>query len=361
MTRPFCGACSRLRVTADGKVRPCLFSLSEWDLKPLLRRGAADGEIRRFLVDSMWTKQAGPYFSARHGIPAAHYQAVFDNHLYQSYEPAYLQAFNSGSGVRFNAIWTNTVFKGSDLELIDRKARDYLRDTGMPGVSIAVMRGKRLVYAAGFGVADKDNGMPMSPRHRLRVASVSKPVTHVAVLKLPADTNLDATSKVFGSNTFMLLNRDDARVMAMLPPPVKVRLKAPQVRPHATFGAGEPQRPGDYGIETVNGMTWLVRAAEAVSDRKAGRERAETPGDGLTLKLPGHGEHAVHGIGDGVDPFPERPLEIAERALQRGPRVVHLRFELLPRGGGSLARRRLRALDGAELLRTLLRRAETGR
>jgi UDP-N-acetylmuramoylalanine--D-glutamate ligase len=72
-----------------------------------------------------------------------------------------------------------------------------------------------------------------------------------------------AKARVFGSSTFMLLNRDDARVMAMLPPPVKVRLKAPQVRPHATFGAGEPQRPGDYGIETVNGMTWLVRAAEA--------------------------------------------------------------------------------------------------
>ena len=72
-----------------------------------------------------------------------------------------------------------------------------------------------------------------------------------------------AKARVFGPNTFMLLNRDDSRVMEMLPPPVKVRLKPPQVRPHATFGAGEPQRPGDYGIETVNGMAWLVRAAEA--------------------------------------------------------------------------------------------------
>lgn len=62
VSRPFCGACSRLRVTADGKVRPCLFSLTEWDLKPLLRRGAGDDEVRRFLVNSMWTKQAG------HGI-----------------------------------------------------------------------------------------------------------------------------------------------------------------------------------------------------------------------------------------------------------------------------------------------------
>jgi UDP-N-acetylmuramoylalanine--D-glutamate ligase len=77
------------------------------------------------------------------------------------------------------------------------------------------------------------------------------------------DAYVAAKAKVFGAGTFMLLNRDDARVMAMLPPPVKVRLKPPQLRPHATFGAGEPQRPGDYGIETVNGMTWLVRAAEA--------------------------------------------------------------------------------------------------
>ncbi len=65
VTRPFCGACSRLRVTADGKVRPCLFSHEEWDLKPLLRAGAPDETISRFLVDAMWTKQAG------HGIGTA--------------------------------------------------------------------------------------------------------------------------------------------------------------------------------------------------------------------------------------------------------------------------------------------------
>ncbi|MDP3796701.1 MAG: UDP-N-acetylmuramoyl-L-alanine--D-glutamate ligase [Polaromonas sp.] len=77
------------------------------------------------------------------------------------------------------------------------------------------------------------------------------------------DAYVAAKARIFGRSTFMLLNRDDPRVMAMLPPPVKVRLRPPQVRPHSTFGAGEPQRPGDYGIETVNGMAWLVRAAEA--------------------------------------------------------------------------------------------------
>ena len=68
VTRPFCGACSRLRVTADGKVRPCLFSTREWDLRPLLRNGAGDAEIEDFLLDATWTKQAG------HGISSAGFE-----------------------------------------------------------------------------------------------------------------------------------------------------------------------------------------------------------------------------------------------------------------------------------------------
>lgn len=67
VTSPFCGACSRLRITADGKVRPCLFSTSEWDLMPLLRgtqSGAGDAAIRERLIDATWSKQAG------HGISA---------------------------------------------------------------------------------------------------------------------------------------------------------------------------------------------------------------------------------------------------------------------------------------------------
>lgn len=68
-----------------------------------------------------------------------------------------------------------------------------------------------------------------------------------------------AKANVYGSSGLMLLNRDDPLVMAALPPLVKGK----QLRPYLTFGGGEPQRPGDYGIETVNGMAWLVRAAEA--------------------------------------------------------------------------------------------------
>jgi len=59
VTRPFCGACSRLRITADGKVRPCLFSHEEWGLRSLLRSDAEDAEIARAVVDAVWTKQRG--------------------------------------------------------------------------------------------------------------------------------------------------------------------------------------------------------------------------------------------------------------------------------------------------------------
>lgn len=72
-----------------------------------------------------------------------------------------------------------------------------------------------------------------------------------------------AKARIFGEQALMVLNRDDALVMHMLPPPVKVKLQKPQHRAHVTFGADMPQRPGDFGIEVVNGMAWLVRAQEA--------------------------------------------------------------------------------------------------
>ncbi|AMM24110.1 UDP-N-acetylmuramoyl-L-alanine--D-glutamate ligase [Variovorax sp. PAMC 28711] len=80
-----------------------------------------------------------------------------------------------------------------------------------------------------------------------------------------------AKARVFGEHGLMLLNRDDAGVMAMLPPPVRAKLQRPLIREHVTFGAGMPLRPGDYGIERVNGMSWLVRALEADETQKRKR------------------------------------------------------------------------------------------
>ena len=72
-----------------------------------------------------------------------------------------------------------------------------------------------------------------------------------------------AKARIFGSQALMVLNREDPLVMDMLPPPVPVRLQKPRQRPHLTFGGDLPREPGDYGIEQVGGMAWLVRALES--------------------------------------------------------------------------------------------------
>jgi len=68
--------------------------------------------------------------------------------------------------------------------------------------------------------------------------------------------------RVFGKAGAMLLNREDPLVMAMQPAAVKLA-KGVLPRSVLCFGGDMPQRPGDFGIEVVNGMAWLVRAHEA--------------------------------------------------------------------------------------------------
>jgi len=59
VTQPFCGHCSRIRMTADGKIRTCLFSKDEHDLRPLLRDGASDEELAFFIRGVVHEKEPG--------------------------------------------------------------------------------------------------------------------------------------------------------------------------------------------------------------------------------------------------------------------------------------------------------------
>jgi GTP 3',8-cyclase len=68
VSQPFCGDCSRLRLTADGKIRTCLFSLHDHDIKSLLRNGASDEELLRAIEDIVAQKEE------RHHINDADFQ-----------------------------------------------------------------------------------------------------------------------------------------------------------------------------------------------------------------------------------------------------------------------------------------------
>ena len=62
VTQPFCGNCNRLRLTAEGQVRNCLFSIEEWDARAILRGGGSDEELADLIRASVGAKRAG------HGI-----------------------------------------------------------------------------------------------------------------------------------------------------------------------------------------------------------------------------------------------------------------------------------------------------
>jgi cyclic pyranopterin phosphate synthase len=71
ITEPFCDGCSRLRLTADGRLRTCLFSRRSHDIKALVRSGAAHDEIKRFIVETTLTKEAGHGINAPGFTPSA--------------------------------------------------------------------------------------------------------------------------------------------------------------------------------------------------------------------------------------------------------------------------------------------------
>jgi UDP-N-acetylmuramoylalanine--D-glutamate ligase len=100
-----------------------------------------------------------------------------------------------------------------------------------------------------------------------------------------------AKARIFGAQALMVLNREDPKVMAMRPEPVRVKLQKPVERVCVQFGGDMPQRPGDFGIEVTHGMTWLVRALEADETRRRRKDAEEElhiqrlmPADALRIR-----------------------------------------------------------------------------
>ena len=69
VTRPFCLNCNRLRLTADGKLRYCLFAIEEADVKSLLRSGASDEEIAALIRSNVKDKWAGHEINSARFVP----------------------------------------------------------------------------------------------------------------------------------------------------------------------------------------------------------------------------------------------------------------------------------------------------
>jgi cyclic pyranopterin phosphate synthase len=69
VSRPFCQNCNRIRLTADGNLRYCLFALEETDVKGLLRGGASDDEIAALIRATVQAKWEGHEINSARFVP----------------------------------------------------------------------------------------------------------------------------------------------------------------------------------------------------------------------------------------------------------------------------------------------------
>jgi CubicO group peptidase (beta-lactamase class C family) len=147
---------------------------------------------------AIWTRGAGPRWSARHGLSAADYQTAFDDHQRQGYRPAQVSGYGSGSP-RFAALWLNQTPADGDFAAVHDVVNRYMTASGVPGVSVAIARRGALVFARGYGQASRETGERLTERHVLRVASISKTITSAAIMQLVEAGRLTLDQRVFGS------------------------------------------------------------------------------------------------------------------------------------------------------------------
>jgi CubicO group peptidase (beta-lactamase class C family) len=86
---------------------------------------------------------------------------------------------------------------------LQRQFKRFLNRWEMAGMSVAVIKDEKLVYAQGVGYSDRENKEKVSPGNIFRLASVSKLITAVAILKLVEDGKLSLDAKVFGMDAIL--------------------------------------------------------------------------------------------------------------------------------------------------------------
>ena len=118
--------------------------------------------------------------------------------------------------VAFSLQLENEYSNFKQTEVIDLYVEDFLKKWQIQGASVAITKDEELVYAKGFGYADKEKKEEVKPGHLFRIASVSKLITATAIMKLYEQGLLDLDEKVFGPegilDTTMYSSYRDSRV-----------------------------------------------------------------------------------------------------------------------------------------------------
>ncbi len=102
-----------------------------------------------------------------------------------------------------------------DITAIDDAVKGFMKIYGIPGVSIAVTRADKLVYVKSYGQMSASDNTAITNNHLFRIASVSKPVTAVGIMKLLEANKLAMDSKVFGTGGILGNDYPSSKIAAV--------------------------------------------------------------------------------------------------------------------------------------------------
>lgn len=173
---------------------------------------------------------------------------------------------------------TNELSDASGLEKMDREIERFIGRWNIKGLSLAVTRNDSLLYAKGYGMADVEEGRKMTPQSILRLASASKLVTAIAIMRLAEDGKLALGSKVFGPDGIL----NDTAYTAAIKDKRLFDITVDHLLQHKGgfgMGAGDPM----FNTKDIIAARHLdgPPTNEALTEIVLGRKIAFTPGQGF--------------------------------------------------------------------------------
>ncbi|MDE6379722.1 MAG: beta-lactamase family protein [Muribaculaceae bacterium] len=173
---------------------------------------------------------------------------------------------------------TNELSDTPGLQKMDAQIERFIGKWNIRGLSLAVTRNDSLLYAKGYGMADVEQGRPMTPQNIMRLASASKLVTAIAIMRLVEDRQLRLDSKVFGSDGIL----NDTAYTAAIKDPRLFDITVDHLMQHKGgfgMGAGDPM----FNTKDIIAAKHLPGPPtnEELTEIVLGRKIAFTPGKGF--------------------------------------------------------------------------------
>jgi CubicO group peptidase (beta-lactamase class C family) len=203
-------------VWADGSDTPwyCHYRLTASGFADRLRQYLDEGYrpslVHGYTVDGVphyvvvWEDRTVPGWYVHHDVLPGTFENRRQSFPDSSFRPIAMNSHVVDGTPRFNCVWESR--SGPDpgtppsFTCIDAAVRAYMRRRHVPGISLAITTDERLVFAKGYGYADRQGQEPVTPNHRFRIASISKSVTAVAILRHVQEGDLTLDQRVFGSD-----------------------------------------------------------------------------------------------------------------------------------------------------------------